>query len=346
MFHQIKNKIDTNTIKFLKEFNNRYKLSAISPLLYKSVKDFVTRKGKRIRPILFIIGYSGFSSRTPTRLYTSAIAMELLHDFLLVHDDIVDKSDTRRGKPSMHKMFNNHLSRYKNIKFNGQDLSLIAGDVIYAMAVEAFLTVKEDRQRKEKALKNFIKAAVLTAGGEFLEILTGAKSIDKITRNTIYKIYDYKTAWYTFVAPLTTGALLAGASQNEIDKLYQFGIYVGRGFQIKDDILGMFGDEKKIGKSVLSDLQEAKKTILVWHAYNHSNQNTKLLIKRILSKKKVNMQDLITMRKITTDSGALKYAEKEINYFIKKAKSIIASSSIHKKHKECLLAYMENILTL
>ena len=343
MFYKIKKSIDKSLNGFTKTIYNRYGLKKISPLLHKTIKDFITRKGKRLRPAFFILGYKGFSSKSPPGLYTCALGIELLHDFFLVHDDLVDKSDTRRGKPSMHKVLEKHLAKCKNIKFSGEDSSLIAGDVIYAMAMDAFFSIKEHPSRKEKALHNFIKTALLTASGEFLEILTGAKKLNRITKDDIYKIYDYKTAHYTFVSPLTTGAILAGAGQKQIDKLFNFGIYLGRAFQIKDDILGMFGDEKKIGKSILSDLQEAKKTLLIWQAYKNCGKKYKSTIDRILTKKKIYPADLTAMRKIIVESGSLRYAEKEIKNLTEKAKTALSASSLRKQHKKTLLSYSETI---
>ena len=107
---------------------------------------------------MFIIGYLSFAKKAARGLYTSALSIELLHDFMLVHDDIIDKSKTRRGKPSMHKMLDNHLAKFKNIKFSGQDLGIVVGDVMYAIAINAFLAINEDFTRKQRALKRFIEA--------------------------------------------------------------------------------------------------------------------------------------------------------------------------------------------
>ena len=293
------------------------------------------------------MGYLGFAKKSASGLYASAASFELLHDFLLVHDDIIDKSDTRRGKPSMHKMFNNYLAKYnRNIKFSGQDLAIVAGDVIYAASIQAFLSIKEDIARKEKALKNFIEATIFTGSGEFIELLCGIKDIEKISKQDIYRIYDLKTARYTFSSPLCSGAILAGARNEEIQKLTQYGIYLGRAFQIKDDILGMFADEEKIGKSTLTDLQEAKKTLLIWYAYHHSSWKNKLTIKNTLSKERANNSDLLNIRKITISSGALDFAEKELSKLIKKSDNLLASSGMNSKYKTLLSGYSREILNL
>lgn len=346
MFERIKNKIDAELKNFVSRAEKTYPLQRLSPLLARSIKDFVLRDGKRIRPILFVIGYLGFAKKPAKRLYTSAVAIELLHDFLLVHDDIIDKSPTRRGKPTMHVSFNHYLTRYPKVKFNGQDLSIIAGDVMYAMAIDAFLAIQENLQRKENALRNFVKAAMLTGGGEFIELLSGTQPLNAIAKKNIYTIYDYKTAHYTFVCPLTTGALLAGAPQPQLDKLFDYGMCVGRAFQIKDDILGIFGNENKIGKSTLSDLQEAKKTILIWHAYHQSDNATRRLIQKVFSKNKVTKNDLLMMRRIIEESGALDFAKKEIAALRQKANAVILSSGIKRHYRDCLSQYARELLSL
>jgi len=343
MFYQIKKKINSQLSQFLKNANKSYSLRAISPLLFKSITDFILRDGKRIRPALFIIGYEGFSKKRASGLYQSALCVELLHDFFLIHDDIIDKSDTRRGKPSLHKVFDKFLTKHKNIKFNGQDLAIVAADIIYALATKAFLSIKEDSQRKEKALERFIRSAVHTGCGEFIELLSGIKKIEEIDKKDIYKIYDYKTAHYTFASPLSMGALLAGAKQSAINKLSEFSLYLGRAFQIKDDTLSMFFDEKKIGKSALSDLQESKKTLLVWYAYNHTNKKNKSLIKSVLNKRKVTETDLLKMREIAKTSGALDYTQREINSLTRKAETIIQTIKMKAEYKNLLACYAKGL---
>jgi len=346
MFDKLKNKIEKELLKFSEEIKKGYRLQEISPLLFKCVKEFILRKGKRLRPILFTAGYLGFAAKPAPGLYKSALSTELLHDFMLIHDDIIDKSPLRRGKPSMHAMLDASLNRHKNIKFNGQDLAIITGDVIYAIAVKAFLSIKENLNRKEKALKIFIEAAMHTGSGEFIELMSGVKSIEEISKKDIYKIYDYKTSHYTFSTPLAAGATLAGANQEQVNKLFKFGVYLGRAFQIKDDILGMFGDENKIGKSTLSDLQEAKKTLLIYQAYKNSPDKDKLTIKKLFTKETVTRQDLFTARKIIESSGALDYAKKEISRLANSARNLIQSSKIKKEYKSLLLQYCNSILSL
>lgn len=346
MILEIKKRIEKELSKFVKKIDSLYSLSGISPLLFKNIKDFVLREGKRVRPILFVIGYLGYTKKPAANLYTTALAIELLHDFLLVHDDIIDKSATRRGKPSMHTMLNNFCARQKNIKFNGQDLALIIGDVMYAMSIHAFLAIQEKMERKEEALKRFIKAAMLTGSGEFIELIYSINDIEKISKKDILKIYDYKTAYYTFSSPLSTGAVLAGATRNQANKLFKYGIYLGRAFQIKDDMLSIFGDEKKMGKSGLADLQESKKTLVLWHAYHNSDKSNRILIKKILNKKNAHESDLGKIRKIVKDAGTAEFMKSEICKLIKNSQILIEASGIKPTYKNILVNYAQGLLNL
>lgn len=344
MFNEIKKLIDKELSLFAKELDKTYHLNRISPALSKNIKSFILSDGKRSRPILFITGYLGFAKKISPAIYRSSLAIELLHDFMLIHDDIIDKSDTRRGKPSMHKMLEKLLRGKKNLKFSGTDLAIVIGDCIYALALDTFLSIKEPPLRKELALKKFAEAAMFTGGGEFIELLLGTKDLEKIKKEDIYKIYNYKTAYYSFTSPLSIGAILGGANQKQIEIISKYGLYLGNAFQIKDDILGMFSEETKIGKSTLCDLQEAKKTILIWYAYKNSSSKLKALIKRIMTKKIITKADLLIMRKIVISSGAKVCAEKEISRLLNQAQALIQSSAMRPKYKNLLYNYSKEIL--
>ncbi|RKY32128.1 MAG: hypothetical protein DRP74_03345 [Candidatus Omnitrophota bacterium] len=344
MLLKIKKRVDREIKSYINNINRLHSLSKISPVLFKTIKNFISRKGKRIRPILFIIAYLGFVKKAASGLYRSAISAELLHDFMLAHDDIIDKSETRRGSPSMHTVLNRYLSGHKNIKFNGQDLAIVVGDVMFAMAMHAFLSINEEKQRKEDALRRLLDAALYTGSGEFIELLNGIKNINKVTRKDIYRIYDLKTANYSFASPLAIGSTLAGANKDKVNRLFKYGVYLGRAFQVKDDILGLFAEDKITGKSNLTDLKEGKKTLLIWYAYQHAGQKEKALIKKTLSKRKVNNKDLSQIQKIVVNTGSLDYARKEINNLIQKAKKLNALLGMRPQYKKFLLNYSQEVL--
>ncbi|MCQ9205808.1 MAG: polyprenyl synthetase family protein [Omnitrophica bacterium] len=330
---------------FLKSVDKIYSLGKSSPLLFNNLKKFTLNPGKRIRPILFVAGYLGFTKKAAAGLYRSAVSIELLHDFFLVHDDIIDKSDIRRGKPSMHKSFDNHLKKFRNVKFKGQDLAIVAGDIIYILSLECFLAIDESPGRKEKALKKFLQAGLYTAKGEFMELVLSLKKIQNITKDEIYQVYDQKTAYYSFAAPLAIGAILAGADKNQVNRVFKYGMFLGRAFQIKDDILGIFGTEATTGKSCLSDLQESKKTLLLWYAFNMGSKKQKNIIVKILAKRKVDKKDLSRIGMVIKESGSLRCAENEIKKLLMKSESILTGSLMNQNYKKLLTDYVQAKLT-
>jgi len=344
MLEEIKNNIELSLSNYIKNLDKAYHLSEISPLLHQSIKNFLSRRGKRLRPLLFILSYLGYCKKPAQGLYESALALELTHNFLLIHDDIIDKSDLRRGEPSMHKMMDNSLAHYRAVKFSGSDLAIVTGDIIYAMAVNLFLSIKEKKERKEKAAKKFSEIVVYTGAGQFIEILYGAKNINQIKKEDIYKIYDLKTAYYSFSYPLSLGAVLAGEKEKELRKLFEYGRCLGRAFQIKDDILNLFAREKETGKPALTDLKEAKKTILLELTYQKLNPKNKSQINKILGKKHLTSPELFHLHKIISEGEGLKLATQEISRYLDKAKKISASLRMRPRYKNLIESYTAELL--
>ncbi|MDP8212425.1 MAG: polyprenyl synthetase family protein [Candidatus Zapsychrus exili] len=336
MIIDIKKQIDQRISSFLDKIDQEYKISALNAQLYKNIKEFSLRDGKRIRPILFILSYLGYSSpskRTTVSLYETSIAIELLHNFMLIHDDIIDESSLRRNKPTMHIMFKK-TAVTKNKKKLGRDLAIIAGDLLYAIAIRSFLSIKASPAKKERALKYFIETTAITAMGEFLDTINGFKSLAQIKEKDVMLNYTLKTSRYTFSCPLVTGAILSGAKESDIKKLSELGILIGQAFQIQDDIIGIFGNEKVIGKSILSDLQESKKTLLTAHAYKKLKKEKRTLFLKYFNKKTKRISDLNCIKKIFIDAGSLEYSLKEVESRAKKSLEILRSLRMKPTYKK------------
>jgi len=344
MFSQQKNRLERELKDFCGRIDKAYGLKRISPFLCRHLREYILRDGKRVRPLLFLTGYLGYSSKAPRGLYTSAIAIELLHDFMLIHDDIIDKSSTRRGLPSLHTVFDSRLAKAESdLKFNGSDMALVAGDVLYAMAIHAFLEVKADPRRKEAALRKFIEAALYTGCGEFIELINDTQRLATVTLKDIYRVYDYKTAHYTFACPLACGAILAGARPRQTKAIFDYGLLIGRAFQIKDDIIGIFGEEKDSGKSPLTDLREGKKTVLIWHAYNKADDNNKQAIARLLSGKNADWPQLAKLRSLLDKYGSRDYAANQITGLLEKSLNRLNAAGLKEKYRRKLETYSRQI---
>lgn len=343
MIEQMQKKIDSGLAQFLKRAEKDYRFHLVDDILWASIKEFCLRPGKRIRPLLLVLSYKGYCRKnirmTPSIYYVST-CIELLHNFMLIHDDIIDRSDLRRGRPTMHKLLE-HAVKTPRQEQLGKDLAIVAGDIVYALAIDAFLSINEDKTRKEQALKYFIQTAVFTAMGEFIDTLHGVKSLNQITEKDVFLNYSLKTARYTFDCPLVVGAVLAGAPQRQVNLLSELGLLIGQAFQIQDDIIGVFDTQKNIGKSVLSDIAESKKTILVCHSYRHLRGKRRKQFLHYFQKPRFNYSDLKMIRDIFIQAGSLAYALEEIQRRLRRADQIRKKLTIKPPHlrgiEACLL---------
>ncbi|MDP8261036.1 MAG: polyprenyl synthetase family protein [Candidatus Kappaea frigidicola] len=344
MLKQIRKKIDEQLKMFLHNDELALSLAKSNLPLYKELSKFVLSNGKRIRPALFVLAYEGLVTKKSKSIYKTAVSFELLHDFFLVHDDIIDRSDLRRGVPSIHKRLSEHLKGSRNTELSGTDLAIISGDILFSLALKAFLSSETYSKNSHKALNKFINCSFYTEIGEYIEMLESIKNITQVKKEDIYKIYKLKTAMYTFSYPLSIGAELACAPAETIKGLFNYGIAIGIAFQIKDDILGLFAHEEKSGKSSLSDLNEAKKTLLIWKAFQTASLKDKKIIQALLGKTKISKQDLDKMRSIVEKTGSLTYAKKEINRYYIKSQKLLSALKMKNAQKQELCIITKNIL--
>ncbi len=338
MIEQIRKNIDKSLSTFLDTVKKDYKLHLVSPLLFESIREFTLREGKRLRPLLLVLTYKGYapsSKKISRKLYNASTCMEFLHNFMLIHDDIIDRSDLRRGRPTMHKILA-HTVKSPDPDKLGIDLGIIAGDIVYALAIDAFLSIDEPLDRKERALKYFIQTAAFTAMGEFIDTVSGVKAIDDVNEEEVFLNYTLKTARYTFDCPMVTGAILAGAGPQEIKRISEFGILIGQAFQIQDDIIGIFETEANIGKSILSDLAEGKKTLLVTHAFSVLKGKGKATFLKIFTKETKTLEDLEAVKKIFVEAKSLDYALSAINVRLKKAQKILTTLKMNDEYRQLL----------
>lgn len=338
MIDILKKNIDQSLVTFMDRVKKDYKFHLVNPVLYESIREFSLRKGKRIRPLLLILSYMGYSrknKRISTSLYNASTCIELLHNFMLIHDDIIDRSNLRRGKPTLHKLLGKTVKTTNQEKL-GYDLGIIAGDIVYALAIDAFLSIKEDPQRKEKALRYFVQTAAFTAMGEFIDTVYGVEGLNRVKEKDVFLNYTLKTARYTFDCPLVVGAILAGAGKKDINKLSELGILIGQAFQIQDDIIGIFGSQKNIGKSILSDLAESKKTLLVCHAYKELRGAKRAQFTKYFNRPKKNYQDLVAVRKIFINAGSLHYSLEQIKVRVDMTLAILEKLKMNNKYRKVI----------
>lgn len=285
----------------------------------EELEEFTLNGGKRIRSLLTLIIYYGYKGKNKN-IYDLALASELLHSFLLIHDDIIDNDDFRRNKMTCHKALEKKFNKI------GVDLAIILGDLAYTFSLQIIQNSKISSNQKDKATKIVLKTIERTCYGEYLDICSQIKNVDE---DFIKFIHLYKTSYYTFESPFKLGANLANVNNSEIQKLERLSIFLGLMFQIQDDILGIFGDEKQFGKPIGSDIKEGKKTLLI----------VKSKSKYIYSKlgKKITKKELQKIKNIMKTSGALDYCYSKIDMFYEKSKKIINNLEMTPKYKKELL---------
>ena len=344
MIKKLKENIDKELASLLCDINKNLKIKAISPILSANIKDFVLRPGKRIRPILFILSYLGYTKKNKVshkNIIKCSLAFELLHDFLLIHDDIIDNSDIRRGKPTMHRLFNKKFKIPKNNKL-GYDLSIITGDILFASSLDPLLSFDEKPFHKESALRIFIHAAACTGLGEYIDVVNDTKEINDIKEKDVSFTYHMKTSKYTFETPLLAGAALAGANIREKDLLSRLSYQLGEAFQIQDDLLDIFSSTEKTGKPVLSDLKESKKTLLAWKTYRNLCTNDRLIFKRIFNKPEKTSRDLSVLRTLIINSKAADYCLRRVHSLVREAGKNLDAIKLKPEYKKILIKLIKD----
>ena len=293
-----------------------------------------SKGGKRIRAYLTALGYGIFKGLDKSEdVLVPSLSYELFQTGILAHDDIIDNSDYRRFKPSMHKdLGGGH---------DGVSKSICVGDFGIVAAIEILQKCHFSDEVKLRAISHQNGVFSATIAGELKDI--EFSYTDRVEEKDILSMYRLKTAQYTVSGPLVLGAVLASATDVEIADLSAFGDAVGISFQIRDDILGMFGDETKLGKSVTSDMCEGKKTVLVSHLDRVADESIKSEFYSIYGNENSGEQELTVCRNLLKASGSLEYAEGLCKQYTDKALEILETMKLSDDGKELLcglLTYM------
>jgi len=326
--------------KFFDEKTEKYsKISPLAKEMIGSLEEFTLRGGKRIRPILTIFGYKAISGTDNPSITEAALAVELMESFLLIHDDILDQDDFRRGHYSMHKLYELNAKKLyppSNTKHFGSSMAIMAGDLLSVLGSEVITSSSFPDDLKIKAIDKFNRVIINTIFGQIMDFVSELNP--EVSELDILRINELKTAIYTIEGPLHIGAILAGASQTQLDRLTRYAIPLGQAYQIYDDILGMFGDEKKLGKPIGSDLKEGKKTILILKTLQLANAQQMKTITRMLGNKSLTNTQIDEVRKIIIETGSLDYSKALVKELTEKAKSYLQYSDFKQEGKEFLLS--------
>lgn len=310
----------------------------------EQTKKITLAGGKRIRGALLCWAYFGASGKDRKKIIKAAAALELLHMFFLVHDDIMDRGDFRHGQKTIHKYFKKKNFAKNDGEHFGASMAIMVGSMLCSMANRIIAEAGFDAGSTISALSEMQLVTATTIIGQSQDIAIAQKK--EITEKEVLAMYKNKTAKYSFEGPLHIGAKLAGCKDSKILKsLSNYAIPLGIAFQIQDDILGVFGNEKKFGKSTASDIEEGKQSVMVVRAKKNATAKQKKQIKSILGKKNLSSKEIKVFQNIIESTGALEYSQKMAKRYLSEGKKEIDKIGLNKNAKEFLAdlaEYLEN----
>ena len=241
-------------------------------LLYTMMRDYPSRQAKGMRPFLCVTACRAGGGTEEDALLTAS-CIELFQNWILIHDDIEDGSELRRGEPALHMKY-------------GEALALNAGDALHARTWEAILKNKPrlGLQRTFAVMEEFSHMVNETTEGQHMELGWVAGKRWDLQERDYYEMCTRKTSWYTVASPCRLGALVAGAQGRVLDQLREYGISLGIAFQIQDDSLNLVGDEKKYGKAKSDDILEGKRTLILLHLLAVASQSERDKVISIMNK--------------------------------------------------------------
>ncbi len=301
------------------------------PKLYAASQHLIEAGGKRLRPFLALQACELVGGRRDAALPV-AVAVELLHTFTLVHDDIMDDDDRRRGMPTVHTVW-------------GTPLAILAGDLLFVKTYEAALAAPHARtispRRRLKILNLLTEATISICEGQALDMLFEDR--DLITEKEYVTMITKKTAGL-LATSARVGALAGGGKADQVRRLGRYAYYAGLAFQVIDDYLGVTADEAVLGKPVGSDLREGKKTLILIHALTHATDAQRQQVSAVIGRDDAAPSEIDAVNRILRDVGSLDYALTKAHRYVAAAKRQLAAFP-PSPTKEILLDLAEYIIS-
>ncbi|MEO7123435.1 MAG: polyprenyl synthetase family protein [Lacisediminihabitans sp.] len=337
-------------------------ITAIAPELATFIeysRDLL-RGGKRFRALFCYWGWQAVYGRGAEStasdfgaVVSVASALEVFHAAALVHDDIMDNSDTRRGQPAAHKRFEalHAADHWAGSPQNfGRSGALLLGDLLLDWSDEIFdngLRQLSLPASATAARREFNTMRTEVTLGQYLDIVEEQSwrthpETEHLGR--AHKVIVYKSAKYSVEAPLAIGASLGGASLGQVAALRDYGIPLGTAYQLRDDLLGVFGDAEKTGKPSGDDLREGKRTVLIALARTKLPSNGRALLDELLGDSELTNQQVGMLQASIRDSGAVEHVERIIDHNVKLAIGAIADAPLSASAREELIALADRVV--
>lgn len=291
------------------EINNNFGFNETQKILVRKMllhaKEHNLRPAKRVRAAFVMYGYllgqkNQKLEMVDERVWRAAEAVEIIHTALLMHDDFMDQDKVRRGLPTTQVFFGEMDGHY------GDSMAVNTGDALLCLGYERLLTCGFEPDRVQRAMKQLFRGIANTAFGQAYDM--SLPKLGELTEEKVMSLHAAKTAIYTYENPLFIGAILADLSQEVLEVLHDYSMSGGVGFQLQDDVLGVFGDEEKTGKSVDSDLLQGKVTLLIVKVMKDGTQEQKDIVQKLWGKLVANKGDIELAKKAIVDSGSCEYS--------------------------------------
>lgn len=291
--------------------------------LYAPITYGMQAGGKRLRPTLLLMAADAFGSDAPKAL-KPAVGIELFHNFTLLHDDVMDNSDTRRGRPTVHAKWN-------------ANTAILSGDTMLTLATQLMMNVDDDILRP--VLNTFNSQAIKVYEGQQLDM--GFEDRDDVTLEEYTEMIKGKTGALLGGAA-KIGALIGGASKEDADKMYDFGMMLGIAFQIEDDYLDTFGNADTFGKPIGGDINNNKKTFLMTKALSADDSNSKAL--RIALQMPAGPTKVKTVTKIYETMGIPAICKSEVAAYSSKALAAVKKTSLSDEKREAFRKLIDKLI--
>lgn len=321
---------------------------AVTPLA--TLAEGFTAGGKRLRPAFCYWGAvaAGGEPADSDALLRAGASLDLLHVSALVHDDVMDASDTRRGLPAAHRQFEAQFrergGRGAADAF-GRAGAILLGDLLLVWSAELFSGSGLPAEALERARPFLDEVRTEVTTGQFLDVLAQALPYEQTgppdlshQLELVDTVVEYKSARYSVMRPAQIGAALGGADDRLLSALADFGSPLGRAFQFRDDVLGVFGDEERTGKPTGGDLREGKRTLLVVHTLAQASPDQAAQLRAMLGDPTLGSDQIAAAQQIISDSGALDRVEQAIEDNLARALEVLENTPMTEDGRRALQA--------
>lgn len=313
--------------------------------LVDAVSSLVEAGGKRLRPALVHHAYRAGGGRDPETVRPLELATELLHTYLLIHDDVMDRSGLRRGAATVHARFGERHRRDGgpgDPEHFGRSVAILAGDLAHGWAVELVHRVPGPEPRRRELERRFSAMCEEVVCGQYLETLLPGRA--GVSEEDLLEVQRLKSGRYSVERPVELGTCLAGAPSRVRDALARYARAVGEAFQLQDDLIGTLGDARRAGKPGGSDLVEGKLTLLVHHALEAAGSEEERRLRRTLRDPSPEPAAIEAARELLWSTGAVARVRSEVDRRLSVAEAAIREAGLEEQGaREFFLELLETL---